>query len=81
MPCMQEEHELARALVKSDFFPPDGLSEETAPPAPEKYVIERRLGQGEAVRFIWRGNKSLDRRVALKYLSHARPAEVERFFR
>ena len=43
---MDEEHRLAETAITGDFFGPAGLRDDGPPPVPEKYVIERRLGQG-----------------------------------
>ncbi len=79
---MDEERQLAETAIARGFFGPAPLDDsEDPPPAPKKYVIERPLGQGSSGSVYLARDKKLGRPVALKYLSHARPAEIERFFR
>ena len=78
---MDEERRLAETAITGDFFGPAGLRDDGPPPVPEKYVIERRLGQGASGTVYLARDTTLGRSVALKYLSLDRPAEVERFFR
>ena len=78
---MDEERRLAETAITGDFFGPAGLRDDGPPPVPEKYVIQRRLGQGASGTVYLARDTTLGRSVALKYLSLDRPAEVERFFR
>ena len=78
---MQDERERAETAIARDFFRPAGLRHDDPPPAPEKYVIERRLGQGGSGVVYLARDTTLWRPVALKYLNDARPAEIERFLR
>lgn len=78
---MQDERELAETAIARDFFGPAGLRHDDHPPAPEKYLIERRLGQGGSGVVYLARDTTLGRPVALKYLNDARPAEIERFLR
>jgi serine/threonine-protein kinase len=67
--------ELARRVVAKNL-----LSEE--PPAPPpRYEILRELGRGGAGAVYLATDRQLDRPVALKFLQHARPADMERFVR
>ena len=72
---MVDERELARRILAT------GLLDDDAPPAPEKYELDRCLGQGGAGVVYLARDTTLDRPVALKYLRHARPVDVERFLR
>jgi tetratricopeptide (TPR) repeat protein/predicted Ser/Thr protein kinase len=74
--------ELAETAVAADLFGASGLSDEDLlVPAPDKYQVIRRLGRGGFGAVYLARDLSLDRLVALKYLSQSRPAEVERFVR
>ncbi|HEX6211454.1 MAG TPA: protein kinase [Methylomirabilota bacterium] len=78
---MSYERDLAETAIAQDFFGPAGLGDDGRPPAPDKYVVERRLGQGGGGAVYLATDTTLGRPVALKYLSHSRPAEIERFLR
>lgn len=85
-----EDREFTRRAVASGLFEPtvdalpDGVAVPTlelTPPTPEKYAIDRKLGEGGFGRVYLAEDRSLARPVALKFLTHARPADLERFRR
>ncbi|MCK6459996.1 MAG: protein kinase, partial [Planctomycetes bacterium] len=67
--------ELARRVVAKNL-----LAEEPPVP-PERYEILRELGRGGAGAVYLATDRQLNRPVALKFLQHARPADMERFVR
>ncbi|HEX5136589.1 MAG TPA: protein kinase, partial [Planctomycetota bacterium] len=67
--------ELARRVVARS------LLVEEAPTPPERYEILRELGRGGAGAVYLATDRQLVRPVALKFLQHARPADMERFVR
>jgi tetratricopeptide (TPR) repeat protein len=77
---MHEEQRLAETSI-GGLFGPGGLTDDTIPPAPEKYTILSCLGRGGGGSVYLARDIQLGRPVALKYLIHARSAEVERFLR
>ncbi len=77
---MENYLELAETAVASDLFG-GGLAEDLLVPAPEKYQVLDRLGRGGFGAVYLARDLSLGRLVALKYLTHTRPAELERFLR
>jgi serine/threonine protein kinase len=78
---MEKSFELARTAVAADLFGTSGLTDDLPAPAPKKYQMVRLVGRGGFGAVYLARDMSLDRPVALKYLSISRPAELERFFR
>src|SRR5262249_40688065 len=67
--------------IDRDLFGPAGLDDDDGMVAPPKYELVRRLGRGGAG-VVWLArDRDLGRPVALKFLLHARLADVERFRR
>ena len=77
---MDAARELAHTAIAADLFGSIGLDADL-PPAPDKYELLRLLGRGGCGAVYLAKDTHLGRFVALKYLNHSRPAEVERFFR
>lgn len=76
-----EDRELIEKAVTFDLFGLDLPMEEDEPAVPEKYSLVRRIGQG-GFGSVWLAHdEALDRDVALKFLTGARPADLERFRR
>ncbi|MBI1850016.1 MAG: protein kinase [Planctomycetes bacterium] len=78
---MTPEKEIVENAIARDLFGPAGLTEGTELAIPEKYSLVRFLGRGGCGDVFLAQDKTLGRPVALKFLSVARPAEVERFRR
>jgi len=75
-----EDRSLLDQAIEADLL--TGLtSDEPAVVAPEGFELERCLGRGGAGIVYLAQQRSLRRRVALKFLVNARPADVERFRR
>jgi serine/threonine protein kinase len=77
---MEDARGLAETAIAADLFGTEGLSEDL-PPTPDKYELLQVLGRGGSGAVYLARDTHLGRQVALKFLAHSRPAEVERFFR
>lgn len=77
---MNDERQLAETAIAADLFGSAGLSDDL-PPTPDKYELVRLLGRGGCGTVYLARDTHLGRLIALKFLSHSRPAEIERFFR
>ncbi len=75
-----DEHLITQAITH-DLFGPEGLTEPTEINVPEKYTLVKCLGRGGFGVVYLATDRGLDRPVALKFLSNARPMDIERFRR
>ncbi len=75
-----EQRRLLESAVSEDFFGTEGLSGER-PFVPAKYQLLHCIGRGGAGTVYLARDRTLGRPVALKFLSEARRADVERFRR
>ncbi len=72
---------MARKAIEQDLLGADGMLESTDPIAPTGYDLVRSLGQGGCGVVYLARDTRLDRPVAIKFLSDARAADLERFRR
>ena len=79
---MTDDRELIQKAITCDLFGLDlPLEAESPPAAPVKYTLLEKLGQG-GFGSVWQAHDEvLDRDIALKFLTGARPADLERFRR
>ncbi len=78
---METDRELARRVVAEGLIATDGLLAAEEPSVPDRYAVERAIGQGGGGTVYLARDVSLDRPVALKFLTDASPADLERFRR
>ncbi len=76
-----EQRGLLEAAVSEDFFGPAAFSTEERLQVPAKYQLVHCIGRGGAGTVYLALDRTLGRHVALKFLSEARRADVERFRR
>ena len=72
---------LARQAIEQDLLGADGILDEPDPIAPPGYRLVRCLGRGGCGVVYLARDTRLDRPVAIKFLSDARSADLERFRR
>ncbi len=72
---------MARKAIEQDLLGADGVLESTDPIAPSGYDLVRCLGRGGCGVVYLARDSRLNRPVAIKFLSDARAADLERFRR
>ena len=72
---------MAQRVIDQDLLGGDGVLEPGPPQAPDGYELQRCLGRGGCGVVYLARDTRLDRPVAIKFLSDARAADLERFRR
>ena len=72
---------MGRRAIEAGLVETERLTDPGLPPAPERYRLRRLLGRGGGGEVYLARDLSLDRFVAIKYLTEASPADLERFRR
>ncbi|MCH6550561.1 MAG: protein kinase [Planctomycetes bacterium] len=73
--------QLVRQVVEQDLLGPDALFEAEEPAPPPGYELLERIGRGGCGDVYLARDTTLDRPVAIKFLTDAGPADVARFRR
>ncbi|MCZ6597478.1 MAG: protein kinase [Planctomycetota bacterium] len=78
---MLEEREIARRIVETGLLGPDAFAAAELPPVPARYELVHKVGEGGGGTVWLATDTHLKRPVALKYLTDATQADLERFRR